>query len=145
MKDKKKLLLTKIGGVILVAAIITFLGYVFVFEASEGLSLMSLFWLLVPAILIIAILILFLKRLSTGLKKGLPLDDEMSKRIKDRAGYLTLMISIWFMIGLMFYYNFMEELGLPAILARHVVVIAMMFMLVVFGIVWFTLSRRGLK
>ena len=145
MKDKKKLLLTKIGGVILVAAIITFLGYVFVFEASEGLSLMSLFWLLVPAILIIAILILFLKRLSTGLKKGLPLDDEMSKRIKDRAGYLTLMISIWFMIGLMFYYNFMEELGLPAKLARHVVVIAMMFMLVVFGIVWFTLSRRGLK
>lgn len=145
MKDKTRLLPMKIFGVTLVAGIVTFLGTVFIYESSQGLSPISMFWLLVPATLVIVILVIFLRRLSTGVKKGLPIDDEMSQRIKERAGYLSFMITMWFTIGLMWYHSFIEELGLPEILARHIIIIILIFSLSVFGLVWFILSRRGLK
>ncbi len=145
MKDKTRLLLMKIFGVFLVAGIIAFLGYVFLVEGREGLSPISLIWLLVPAVMVILILILTLKRISSGVKSGLPLDDEMSRRIKDRAGYLSFLATLWFMIGMMWYHSFMEELNLPVILARHIVIIVLIFSLAAFGVAWLILSRRGLK
>jgi hypothetical protein len=145
MKDKTRLLLTKIGGTILVVGIIGFLGSVLMFEAGEGLSLMSLIWLIIPAVLIIAILIMLLRRLSTNVKKGLPIDDEMSRRVKERTGYLAFMVTIWFMIGFMFYNSFVEEWSLPIIPTRYIFIITMAFMLLVFGVIWLILSRRGIK
>jgi hypothetical protein len=143
MKDRTRFTLMKAFGAVLIAGIALFMGYVFVFELGENTSPDTLFWLLAPAVLIIAILVLFLKRMGQGIRKGLPLEDEMSKRIKERAGYLAFMITLWFLIGMMWYEMMSEELGLPLPLARHMPIIVLLFMACVFGLLWFMISRRG--
>ena len=91
MKDKTRLMMTKIFGASLVLGIVVFLIYVFITESEGGLPPMTLFWLLVPAAAIIVVLIIFLKRMSSGVKSGLPLQDEMSQRLKEKTGYLSFM------------------------------------------------------
>lgn len=145
MKDKTRLLITKVFGVVMVLGIVFFLAGVFIYESAGGMSLIDMMLLLAPAILVIAVLIMFLRRMDRGVKAGLPLDDEMSKRLKERAGYLTFVITIWFMIGLVWYNGFIVDMGFPEIATRYMPMITLLFMLAVFGVIWLLISRRGIK
>ena len=101
---------------------------------------------MIPAAAIIIILVATTRRLSRGVRSGLPMQDEMSQRIKERAGYLTSMASIYFVLGLMFYHGFLvEDYGFPGLVVRHAMMVTLMFMLAVFGLAWLLLSRRGIK
>ena len=147
MKDKTKVRLIKLFGVAFVLGIIAFLATLFVVETVASGSFNPILLItVIPAIAIVIFMAIFIKRKSESVKSGLPIDDEMSQKIKERAGYLTTLISIWFMIGLMWYNGLLvEDFGFPRILSRHLIFIILIFMLIVFFAIWFVLSRRGIK
>jgi len=141
-----RLRLMKVIGAVVVAVILLFLVMLFTIEINQSGFNPTLLITLIPAAAIIILLVVFIMRLSKGVKTGLPISDEMSQRIKERAGYLTSMISIYFILGVMFYHGFLvEDYGFPGLIVRHAMVLVLIFMLAVFGIIWFILSRRGIK
>jgi hypothetical protein len=146
MKDKTRLLFMKVFGTVLVALIVVFLAGIFIFESGEGGFDPALLVTLVPAAAIIIILLVTTSRLSMGVRSGLPIQDEMSQRIKERAGYLTLMASIYFVMGLMFYHGFLvEDYDFPGLVVRHAMMVTLIFILAAFGLIWLVLSRRGIR
>ena len=100
MNEEKKLSMMKIIGGLFVAGIIIFITTIIVIEISSGTFTIWLIIIVIPAILIILTLYLLIKRQSEGVKSGLPLDDEMSMRMKERAGYNTYLITMYFVLGL---------------------------------------------
>ncbi|MBN2330648.1 MAG: hypothetical protein JXC85_02435 [Candidatus Aenigmarchaeota archaeon] len=146
MKDKTRLFWMKLFGVTLIAVIFVFLASLFIVESREGGFDTILLITLVPAAAIIFILLANLKRLSRGVKSGLPIDDELSQRVKERAGYLTCLITIYFVLGLMFYHGFLvEDFGFPGLVVRHAMMVILIFIIAVFGLVWYLINRRGIR
>ena len=146
MKDKARLFWMKLFGATLVAGIIVFLAYVFVTETMESGFSPVLLLTLVPAAAIILILVATVKRLSKGVKSGLPVDDELSQRLKERAGYLTCLATLYFVLALMFYHGFLvEDFGFPGLVVRHAMVVVLIFMIAAFAAIWYVLNRRGIK
>ena len=146
MKDKRKLFWMRLLGVTLIAGIVVFLALLFISESMDGVFDPLLLITLVPAAAIIFILLANLSRLSKGVKSGLPVDDELSQRVKERAGYLTCLITIYFVLGLMFYHGFLvEDYGFPGLLVRHAMMLILVFMIAVFGLSWYVINRRGIR
>ena len=136
----------KLIGGLFVLGIIGFLVAIFAVEISSGTFSISLFIILVPAIFIIATLIILVKRQSAGVASGLPLDDEMSKRVKERAGYLTYLITLYFVLGLMWYNLFIvEKLNTPEIPMNILIYGILFFMFIVFGLNWAILNKTGVS
>ena len=54
----------------------------------------------VIAIIILVFAIVMIKRRYASIKKGMPLEDERSKRIMVVAGYYAFLLSIWFLLAL---------------------------------------------
>lgn len=132
-----------IGGVF-VAGIIVFLASIFIIEITSGTFNITLLIILIPAILIILVLLLRIKYQSEGVKSGLPIDDEMSKRIKERAGYLTYLITMYFVLALMWYnLFFVEQFDVPQIPMNYLIFGILFFMFIVFGINWAILNKQG--
>ncbi len=143
MEDKKRLRFMKVFGAVLVTFIVAFLAYVFMIESASGFDPMLLI-ILLPAAAIIITLMLNISRLGAGVRSGLPLRDEMSDKIKNRAGYLSLMATLYFVLGLMFYHGFLvEDYGFPGLVVRHAMMVTLIFMLCSFGLIWLILNRRG--
>lgn len=144
MDDKRKLLFMKLIGGVFTAGIIIFLASIFIVEIASGTFNITLFIILVPAILIIAVLLILIKRQSEGVESGIPIDDEMSKRIKERAGYLTYNISIYFLLALMWYnLFFVDQFNIPQIPMNYLIFGIMFFMFIVYGINWVILNKKG--
>ncbi len=145
MKDKTMLLLIKTGGAILVAGIMLFLISITLFEMNQC-TLTPLFAaVFLPAIAIVAVLVIMIKKQSRGIRNGLPMHDELSTRIKHSAGYYSYLITVYFLLAVMWYHFLMDEMPLPQILPEHLAMTTMLFMLVVFGLSYLIIQRRGLK
>jgi hypothetical protein len=143
MDDKGRLRFMKVFGVALVAFIILIIVSIFITESQAGFS-PTLLIILLPAAAIIITLLLNVKNLSRGVKSGLPLRDEMSERIKERAGYLSLMATLYFVLGLMFYHGILvEDYGFPGLVVRHAMIVVLIFIIGSFGLIWFIMNRRG--
>ena len=146
MKDKTRLSFMKLFGATLIAGILVFLAVLFVTEYRQNGFDPVLLLTLVPAAAIILILLANIKRLSVGVKSGLPIDDELSQRLKERSGYLTCLITIYFALGMMFYHGFLvEDFGFPGLVVRHAMMVLLVFILATWGIVWYIVKRRGVK
>jgi hypothetical protein len=144
MNDEKKLSIMKIIGGLFIAGIIIFIATIFVIEISSGTFTIWLFILVIPAILIILTLLLLIRRQSEGVKSGLPLDDEMSMRIKERAGYNTYLITMYFVLGLLWYNIFsVENFGVPEIPMNYIIFGILFFMFIMFSLNWIVLNRKG--
>jgi len=62
-------------------------------------------------VFIVLIAVFFVARLSRELKSGYPLEDERSKAINMRAGYLSFYISLYVMIGVAWVLVLLEDSG----------------------------------
>lgn len=146
MNDKARLRFMKTFGIILILFIVVFLASIFYTEISESGFNPMLLIILIPAALIIIILVTLITRLSKGVRTGLAVDDELSHRIKEKAGYYTCMITIYFVLALMFYHGFLvEDFGFPGLVVRHAMLVTLFLIIGVFALVWFIISRRGIK
>jgi ABC-type branched-subunit amino acid transport system permease subunit len=145
MDDKRKLFWMKLIGGVFIAGIIIFLASIFIIEITSDTFNITLLIILIPAILIILVLLLRIKYQSEGIKSGLPIDDEMSKRIKERAGYLTYLITMYFVLALMWYnLFFVEQFDVPQIPMNYLIFGILFFMFIVFGINWAILNKQGM-
>ena len=145
MKDKTKLLVMKIGGALLALGIILFLVTVAAEEMIQGTLTPVFIVAAIPAVAIIALLIIMIRKQGLGVKSGLPLHDEMSNRIKQRAGYYSYLVTIYFLLALMWYHFLADDSGLPPILGEHIAIGTMIFMFLVFGAAYIIIKRRGIK
>ena len=131
-------------GAAFIAALFAFFGMTVLAGASESPSI----WLLVSAIPLAGITIFmafFLSRKRKSVKSGIPLDDEMSQRIKERAGYIAYLTVSWTLIGLMFYMFISEDYGFPELPARYIIYIALLALFGSYFVTWALAARKGLK
>jgi hypothetical protein len=145
MDDNNKFLIMKLFGGILVIGIILILISIFIVEISAGTFNLTLLIILLPAILIIAILIFRINQIGEGVKSGVPLDDELSTRIKERAGYYTYISTMYFVLGLMWYNIFIVEyITVPQIPMNYLIFGILIFMVIAFALTSMILNRKGL-
>jgi len=143
MKEKKRMLLVKISGAVFLALIILlWLGIVYI-ELQSGPLNPIFFVTVVPLVIIIAVLVLAVRRQSRAIKSGIPLKDERSSMIENKAGRYTVIATMWFLLAMGFYQMFMEELGLPEILMRHFIWIVFFVMLGLFVVFKLYFGRKG--
>ena len=143
MNDRARLKLMKIGGAIFILGIIMFLIMIFVAEISAGTFSPLLFTTLLPAAAIIAVLVIMIGKRSRDVKKGLPVHDEMTQRLKERAGYIAYSITLYFMLALLWVDFLVEDMEAFGLEPRFIVYGTLFFMLAVFSISWLMLKRRG--
>lgn len=145
MDDRTKLKLMKIFGGIFILIIILFLAHIFITEMSAGTYSPALLITLVPAAAIIAVLVIMIGKRSRDVKSGLPVQDEMTQRLKERAGYIAYSITLYFILVLMWINFLTEDIESINLEPRFIIYGTLFFMLAVFGFSWLIIKRKGIK
>ena len=100
--------------------------------------------MLIIALVLAAIAIWQLRRVRDSVKSGLPIEDERSQRVKEKAGYYALLASIWFILVFSWFHSFMvEEFGWPALITRHAFSLSIGIMAAFFMVFWAYQSRKS--
>jgi len=92
---------------------------------------------------LVAVLVIMIGKRSRDVKKGLPVHDEMTQRLKERAGYIAYSITLYFMLALLWVDFLVEDMEAFGLEPRFIVYGTLFFMLAVFSISWLMLKRRG--
>jgi uncharacterized membrane protein len=142
VKERKKMRMVKIGASTLAALVIMLWLVILSIEMRSGPVSPLFFITLVPLFFIILLLVIVVRRREKAVKSGMPLTDERSARIDNKAGRYTVTVMMWFLLASAFYQLLMEELGLPDILLRHYIWVVFFLMMGVFvGFKWY-FSRK---
>ncbi|MFH1722547.1 MAG: hypothetical protein ABH950_08100 [Candidatus Altiarchaeota archaeon] len=95
------------------------------------------------AVLLIIFMIPFLKRI-VDVKNGFPLKDERSEKIETLASARAYIISVYWMLALMFYTGtLVEDHGWPALIPRHVAAAGIIGMALAFALSHIWVNWRG--
>ena len=143
-KERKRLRVVKIGASVLAALVIMFWLVIASIEMRSGPVSPLFFITLVPLFFIIALLVIVVRRSEKAVKSGMPLTDERSAAIDNKAGRYTVTVMTWFLLASAFYQMFMEELGLPDILLRHFIWMVFFLMMGVFVAFKWYFGRKGI-
>ena len=100
-----------------------------------------------PSIIIIGIVgiaVWALWRKATAIKAGLPVEDELSKKIMHKAGHYAFLATIYLalLVG-MFEDRIAELYGLPALEVHHATATIILLSAISFMVSYFYLSRKG--
>jgi len=75
---------------------------------------------------------------------GFPVKDERTKYIEGRAAHYTLMIGMWFMLGLLWYtWLGVEILGLPKLETAPAMIVSLLVMIGLYAVLRWYLDKRG--
>jgi hypothetical protein len=142
-KERKKLNLMKISAGAFATLVVAFWLMILYIEMGYG-SLSPLFFVtLVPLAGILGLLVFFVRKHGIAVRTGMPLKDERSERIENRAGRYAMMGTVWFLLGSAFYQMFMEELGLPDIPLRYFIWIVFFVIIGLFAGFKLYFGRKG--
>ncbi|MFC2162124.1 hypothetical protein ACFLRF_00450 [Candidatus Altiarchaeota archaeon] len=137
--DKARVIL---AGTVIVMVILTSIIFASTLM-SNGKTISSILPMMILAIVMI-FMIPFVKRRYFDVKAGYPYEDERSKKIMTKAMATSYIISIYWMLALMFYTGIgVEDHGLPPLIPRHVAVLGIAGMAVIFGLSYIYVSLRG--
>jgi cobalamin synthase len=137
-KARKRMRLVKIGAGTMAAMVIMLWLVIVSIELRSGPVSPLFFITLIPLIFIIALLVLVVRRHEKAVKSGMPLTDERSSAIDNKAGRYTVTVMTWFLLASAFYQTFMEELGLPDMELGHFIWVVFFLMMGVFvGFKWY--------
>ena len=143
MKMKTRMRLTKISAGIFGALVVAFWLLILYVEMGYGPPDPAFAFTLLPLIAILATLVFFVRRQDKAAKAGIPLRDERTERIENRAGRYAMIGTLWFLLAMGFYQMFMEELGLPDIPVRYFIWIVFFVVLWLFAGFKFYFGRKG--
>lgn len=143
MKEQKKMRMMKISAGVFATLVVAFWLLILYIEMGYGPPSPLFFVTLVPLAGIVGLLLFFVRRQDRAVKSGMPLRDERSERIENRAGRYAMMGTVWFLLGAAFYQMFMEELGLPDIPLRYFIWIVFFVILGLFAGFKLYFSRSG--
>jgi hypothetical protein len=92
----------------------------------------------------VVLLVIFVRKRAKAIRESLILKDEMTSRAEGNAGRYTSIITLWFLLALMWYQGFgSETFGLPELAARHIIYLVLFLMMALFfGLRWYFI-RRG--
>jgi uncharacterized membrane protein len=142
VKEKKRMRMVKIGAWAMAAAVIMIWLVIASIEMSYG-PLSPLFFLtLVPLFFILLLLVMLVRRHDRAVKSGMPLSDERSARIDNKAGRYTVTVMTFFLLGAAMYQMFMEELSLPDVPVRYFIWVVFFLMMGVFSAFKWYLGRK---
>lgn len=136
------------GGVILLAIIfsaVVLTGVLYsAMNLKDGRTEESAIGFLVSLLLGI-FAVKFVRDREESVRKGIPLEDERSERIKQKAGYYAFLVSLYLLIAIGYYSDLsLEYPGLPAIRdISQATGIAIAGIALVFGVCWWRFSRKG--
>ena len=147
VKERKKMTMMKISAGVFATLIVAFwllILYIEMGYAGPGGGIDPLFFVtLLPLAGILGLLLFFVRRRGKAVESGMPLKDERSERIENRAGRYAMMGTVWFLLGMAFYQMFMEELGLPDIPVRYFIWIVFFVIIGLFAGFKLYFSRSG--
>jgi len=103
----------------------------------------GLLMLAAAAILVILPLALLLK-VRRDVIKGIPLEDERGRAVKEKAGYYTFMATIYIVLAFLYYdFFFVEVFNTPSLSPTEYFLVLDMVILTVYLAFWWQFSRRG--
>jgi|GEM_PF-1914477 len=143
----KKMRVMRISAGLFAALVVAFwllILYVEMGYLGPGEGINPLFFVtLLPLAVMLGLLVFIVRRHEKTLKAGMPLKDERSERIDNRAGKYAMTGTVWFLLATGFYQMFMEELGLPDIALRHFIWIVFFLTMGLFVGFKLYFSRKG--
>lgn len=145
MNEQSKLKL-KLSVIILLTATMI-LGVIFygMYSSFAEEYVQSIIVLIISiAMMIIAVWIF--RRESKNVKAGLPLEDERSKLIKQKAAAYSYYVSLYYLLGLM-WYNIIAQnfLSLPRMDTEAALGVGIGGIIILFFVIWLIVSKRGDK
>ena len=124
--------------VLLTAAVMLTIGALMYVLLSKG-EIYGAASALVLAVIVGLFMFLYLKGGLADAKKGMPFQDERSKKIVAYAGAKAFTLSIWWLLFLMWYADTTN------ILPRHVAAAGIFGMAVLFFVSWIWYEKRGVR
>src|SRR4030042_556909 len=107
MKEKKRMRMMKIGAWTMAAMVIMIWLAIAATEMRSGPVTPAFFITLVPLFFILLLLVLMVRRHDNAVKSGMPLTDERSARIDNKAGRYTVTVMTFFLLAAAVYQMFM--------------------------------------
>jgi drug/metabolite transporter (DMT)-like permease len=99
-----------------VIVVILVAGAIFVIAfANGGTDNWATVMSLVVIVTMAAIALIVARKKMKELKNGIPSEDERSRAIRMRAGYLAFYISLYFLFGMAFFHTILEDNQIPSI------------------------------
>ncbi len=134
-KDKLRIIVIGTLGILVVLTLSVFAIPIFLggrlFEGGIAI---------VAALLLIVFTAVFLKRKYEEAKKGIPMQDERTKRIFERAAYKAFLISIYWLLAI----SFAVDYGLVEFRdIQQAIGAAILGMTMILGLCYLWISRRG--
>jgi MFS family permease len=143
MKERKRMTIMKLSAGIFGALVVAFWLLVLYVEMGYGPLNPVFFVTLIPLIPILALLVFFVRRQDKAVKAGVPLRDERSEKIENRAGRYAMIGTVWFLLATAFYQLFMEELALPDIPLRYFIWLMFFVIIALFAGFKLYFGRKG--
>ena len=103
-------------------------------------------WMLVPAAILVimaAIALIVARKKMKDLKSGIPSQDERSRAIRMRAGYLAFYISLYFILGMSFVHAILEDNQVSSLPTSEWLMIYVAAMGSIFLVLNVYLTRKG--
>lgn len=103
-------------------------------------------WMLVPAAILVimaAIALIVARKKMKDLKSGIPSQDERSRAIRMRAGYLAFYISLYFILGMSFVHAILEDNQVSSLPTSEWLMIYVAAMGSIFLVLNAYVSRKG--
>jgi len=90
-----------------------------------------------------AIALIVARKKLKELKSGIPSEDERSRAIRMRAGYLAFYISLYFVLGMSFFHAILEDNQVSSLPTSEWLMVYVAAMGSIFGVLYTYLSRKG--
>jgi len=139
--DKKRLIALAILTTTLLAGIVV-LGYMMIIRSEVSTAdLISM-----PVLLVLVVFIaFFIFRRYKDVSKGMPLEDERSKKVMNKAAAMSFFTTLYWLLALSLFQPFFAKLLFKAeyLDAEQTVGGAIFGMAILFAMYWFYYNRKG--
>jgi formate hydrogenlyase subunit 4 len=127
---------------VVVAALVSGAFFVVV-SASTGFDNWATTMSLAIIVSMAAIALVVARRKLKDMVSGIPSEDERSRAIRNRAGYLALFVSMYFMFGMSFFHTILEDNQISSIPTSEWLMVYVAAMGTIFLVLNAYLSRKG--
>jgi len=141
MKKDKNQLIKLASAMVLVLVGVVLFG--FILGQKEGLDLQAYIWIGIVAAILLFSFVVFLIRWK-DVKKGMPLEDERSKKVLLYASSRSFYLTLYWLLALSIFEKFFAGLfGAETLTAGHTVGGGIFGMTIFFMVFWFYYNKKA--
>jgi len=129
--------------VLLIAVFIAaVLGAAIYFFGSSSMEFWDFSSIGIVLLLLIGAGVMIFKK-AKSVKSGLPVEDELARKVNHKAGYYAFLGSMYFGLALMFFRDSFQKFGLPDLACESLIGLQIVFTGLVFIVSYFVLDWKG--